>query len=96
MNREQMPLPLCGSSRSRTNADSRTSCRILFTAVAHGTIALNDSLCETSDPGTPSENRHCLGPASIDIPVTDYSWRPCAPGDNCPSSGTGFNWQEQF
>ncbi|KAK3295274.1 uncharacterized protein B0H64DRAFT_358759 [Chaetomium fimeti] len=67
-------------------ADKDNENPILFTAIASGVVAMDDSLCETSDDE--SENRHCPGPETFDIGVTDYSWRPCTPGDQCPEMGT--------
>lgn len=65
------------------------SFRILFTAIASGVVAMDDSLCETSEDE--SENRHCPGPETFNINVTDYSWRlynctgsPEEPSDNGP------------
>ena len=78
------------------NANTPGSCRILFTAVAHGTVAMNDSLCERAKSPGQTDNQYCPGPKTFDVAVTDFSWRPCAPGDNCPKTGSGYNWEEQF
>jgi hypothetical protein len=57
--------------------------RILFTSAARGGILYHD---------TPD----CTVTGSGSVPVTEYSWRMCLPGDQCGTSGTGITWEEEF
>lgn len=69
-----------GANRSNTFT-------ILFTAIASGVADMDDSMCETSDDE--SENRHCPGPGTFDIDVTDYNWTPASQKTTAPRPGWG-------